>query len=195
MREPSVNVLSADPAQRIDQGIQKGIPGSGFGRSQSRLDLRPTQFNRIEIWRVRREEDQASTPSFDQVLGVITLMSRQIIQHDQVAFTQRRRKHRFHIRLKTHRIHRPFQNPRGFQSLPSHTRHHCVVGTRIAWGGFHHPLSGTCTTIKARHSHIGPKFIDKFQSFDQCTQPILEFGLKCISQRLYTWSFSLTVVE
>ena len=68
MSEPILDVGGAKSKHgALARSIQQGVKRASLRRPQSCLDFRPAQFNRVEVWRIRRQEFQACSPGFNQL--------------------------------------------------------------------------------------------------------------------------------
>ena len=77
--------LRGDRRQGGGNGRLQGGDGPGGRLSQERLELGKRLLNRIEVRRIRRQEDQAGARLLNGRPGGPHLMSGEIVKHDQVA--------------------------------------------------------------------------------------------------------------
>src|SRR5512134_1198388 len=195
MSEPVLNIHERDGVQGLCDSLHQGVQGASLGRAQRPLDFRPAQFNRIEIWRIRRQEFQACSLGFNQLANGFSGVSRQVIHHQDVAWAQSWEQLPAHISFKGEAIHGAFKDPRGNDFLPAQRGNESVMGTRIARRGFHDPLARGSSTAQACQTQMCPTFIEEFQAFHQFTQSVHKLRLKVLPQSLYSRCLALAVVE
>ena len=195
MSEPILNIRRRDRTQSLRKSLQQGVKSSSLCRPQGSLDFRPAQLNRVEVWRIGRQEFQACSLRFNQLANGLAGMSRQVIQHHDVASTQGREQLRAHISFKGAMIEGTFNHPRSGDSLPTHCGEQGVMRARITGRGFYDPLPGGGSTAQARQAQMCSTFIDKFQAFHQFAQTFHELCLKILPQGFYSRRLALAVVE
>jgi len=195
MREPIPNVAERNRAQGLSHSVHQGLKRPGLGRPQSRLDFRPAQFNRVEVGRIRRQELQTGSTSFNQLPDGISGMGRQVIDDHNIAAPQGREQLRVNIGFKRNAIYGSFQNPRRLYPVPTQRGDESVMGPRIARRGFDHPLASRRPSEQARQPQMRPTFIDKFQAFDQVAQRLHELRLEVLAQGFYPRRVALAVVK
>src|SRR5512139_226810 len=195
MSEPILNVCERNRAQRLGESLQQGIPGARLRLSQSRLDLRPAQFNRVEVRGIRRQELHPCASGFNQLTDGLPSMSRQVIQDHNVAAAQSREQLRTDIGFKGNTVHGSFKHPRCRDFLPAQCGHQGVMGTGISGRGFDDPLTGCRSTVQTRQAQMGPTFIDEFQAFYQRAQILHELHLVVLPQGFYPRRLALAVME
>lgn len=132
MGEPIPNVAERDRAQGLGHSVHQGLKRPGLGRPQSRLDFRPAQFNRVEVGRIRRQELQTGSTSFNQLPDGVTGMGRQVIDDHNIAAPQGREQLRVNIGFKRNAIEGSFQTPRRLYPVPTQRGDESVMGPRIA---------------------------------------------------------------
>src|SRR5512139_1384480 len=195
MSEPILNVGERNRAQRVGKSLQQGLPSARLGLSQGRLDLRPAQFNRVEVRRIRRQELHPCALGFNQLTDGLPGMSRQVIQDHNIAAVQGREQLRTHIGFKGHAIHGTFKYPRRCDFLPAQCGHQGVMGTGIPGRGFDDPLARCRSTVQTGQAQMSPTFIDEFQAFHQRSQGVYELYLVVLPQGFYARRLTLAVVE
>src|SRR5215210_4657304 len=135
--------------------------GTGTSLLENRLDLREGYLDRIEVRRVRRQEDDASCPRFDQLLNLLTFVGAQIIHDDHLPGLQCRGQKSLNIGL---------ENLGGRRSLHGHrrthplNRHACQKGCVLASVAGHTAVGSLpfgSSSIAARHGSVGTAFIYK----------------------------------
>jgi hypothetical protein len=195
MSEPRFNVTMRNGAEGICQRVQQGLEGARFRSPQGRLDLRPAQFNRIEVGRVGRQEFQACPFGFDELADMRCLVRRQIINQDNISAAQGRDQHLCDVHLKSGTIHAPFQNPGRLNALPAQGSNQGIVRARITGGGFDHALPRCRAPKQTGQAQIHPAFIDEFQALNQRTEvlgnPLFEFPAQALDPR----RFALAIME
>jgi len=87
--EPSLGILGCDRFQGSGNGIEKQVLCSGFGVSQEFFDLRPHLLNRVQIRAIGWKEPYLGLGQIDHRNGLFVLMSREIVEHDDVTWPKR----------------------------------------------------------------------------------------------------------
>src|SRR5215211_667407 len=105
MSKPAMNILRRNGLQSLFEGIDQIRQGSRLEATQEGLDLRPSQFNRVEVRRVRRQVDQVSTLRADQLFQSSDFVSGEIIHEQNITGLQRREDTLFDIAIKDRAIH------------------------------------------------------------------------------------------
>src|SRR5215207_11523966 len=82
MGKPAMNIVGGNRLESLFESIDQIGPCSSLETPQDGLDLRPGQFNRIEVRRVRWQVDQVGTARADQLIQTRYLMSGKIV-HEQ----------------------------------------------------------------------------------------------------------------
>jgi hypothetical protein len=195
MSEPRCNVRMRNGAKRSRQSLEQGLERPRFRRSQSGLDLRPAEFNWIEVRRVGRQEFQARSLGFDDLTGMRSLVRRQVIDHDNIPAPQGRGEYSLDVGLEGHAIHGPFQEPGGLHPVPAQGGDQGVAGSGIARYGFHHSPPGRTPPKQPGQAQIHPAFIDEFQVLDPRTEFLGDPICKCASQVLDPQRVPLASVE
>src|SRR5512134_897082 len=85
MSKPTMNILRSNRPQSLFESLDQIGQGSRLEATQDRLDLRPGQFNRVEIWRVRRKINQVGTARTDQRFQSSDFVGRKIIHEQDIA--------------------------------------------------------------------------------------------------------------
>ena len=85
MFHPPGDVGTRDVSKGFGDGINQCLPGTCTFGSQYRLGLRPCQFDRIEVVRIRRQVDDANSRLFCSLLDGHSFVRRQVVHHDNVA--------------------------------------------------------------------------------------------------------------
>ena len=163
MSEPRQRVRERDGGQCVGERIKQRISGARFGRAQGRLDFRPTEFNRIQVGRIGWQEFQVRSNRFDQGLNAGSLVKRQVIHQNNIAWAQGRKQNLLDVHFKSRAIHCTFQDPRSLNVLSTHGGEQRIVETRIAGRPFHDALPRSSTSELAGEPQIHPAFIDEFQ--------------------------------
>lgn len=81
--------------------------------AQVRLELGEGHFDRVEIWAVRRQEEQLCTSGPDRGLGGRALVGSDIVEDDHIALCQRGSELRFEVGFEDAPVHRRVDNERG----------------------------------------------------------------------------------
>ena len=86
-------------------------------RPEKRFQLRKGELDRIEIRTVGREEAKAGPDAFNRGLHLRLLVHRQVVEHDDVAGSQRRREHLLNVGEKRGIVDRPIENGRRVETV------------------------------------------------------------------------------
>lgn len=83
------------------------------------LDFGEGHFDRIQIWRIRRQKQEPRTNLLEAGFGFFALMNAKIIQDDDIAWFECRRKLGLDVGVEDFPVHRPVNNPgRGKTETP-----------------------------------------------------------------------------
>jgi len=89
MGEPGEGILARDGRDRQTDCLPEGLLGAGAEPTQEGLDLGKRLFNRGEIGRVRRQEEQLAVAGFQRLANAGRFVDAQIIQHDHLPRVER----------------------------------------------------------------------------------------------------------
>ena len=85
--------------------------------AQERFQFGKRELNRIEIGTVRREEPQGRTHVFDRGPDFRLLMDREVVENDDIAWSQAGHQDLFDVREETRAIDGPIEDGRGAETL------------------------------------------------------------------------------
>lgn len=95
--KPTFRILGGDRLQGCSDGIEQRFLRSGLGGLQEIFDLRPHLLGGVEVRTIRGKEPHLGPGRFDQFNGFFVLVSREIIQDNNIAWTQAWQKRMPHI--------------------------------------------------------------------------------------------------
>lgn len=129
--------------------------------TQEGFQFRKGELDRIEVRTVGRQEAQPRTGAFDRQPDLGLFVDDEVVEHHDVARTQRRRQDLFHIREKADGIDRAVEHGRGGQRRRPERGHHGVrlpVPARRVIDG-----AGPAWTPRIASEQIGgdPRFVDE----------------------------------
>jgi len=81
------------------------IEGARSGRAEKRLQFGEGQFNRIEVWTVRRQESQPSPRRFNRRTHFGLFVGGEIVEHDHIARLQGRDQNLLDVGAKRDGVH------------------------------------------------------------------------------------------
>ena len=99
------------------------VAGPGFGLAPVGLELRPGRLDRIEVWRVGRQEQQLGSTRLDQFHHTIDLVRRKVIHDDYVTRVQSWGQVLRDIGAKDLTVHRTFKNQWRLHARKTQGRH------------------------------------------------------------------------
>ena len=98
----------------------------GPSGAQERLQLGKREFDRIEIGTVGRQEPEVRADGFDCDPNLGLFVSREIIEHDDIAGAQRRREDLLDVRQERRVVDRAIKDRRCHQAVETQRRNHGV---------------------------------------------------------------------
>lgn len=145
MTEVGLSLVGGEVGERGgDSWLQRGH-GTGLGRTQILLELRPALFNRVEVGRVRWQIQQACSGGLDQCAHARHFVRGQIVHHYAVAWPQVRAQHLFQIRQEHVAIGGRFN---GHGGHPTGDRHRAQQRQRAPTSSGHGVVQA-CTAHRA----------------------------------------------
>src|SRR5512133_402496 len=160
-----MNILRRNCLQSLLEGVDQIWQGSGFEATQDGLDLRPGQFNRVEVRRVGWQVDQVSAMRANQFLQSSNLVSRKVVHEQNITGLEGRDNTLFDIAIEHCPIDRPRQHQGRTDPAPTDHRQRGGLGSRGLRDTVDHSFPGRCTTIQAGQVNIDAAFIQKFEVF------------------------------
>src|SRR5262249_17962961 len=132
-RSPTDEQVSSRPGE--DQSLWPWRDPFDRAPEERRLDFGKALLDRIEIGTVGRQVAQCSVRRFDDLAHPISLVSRQVIDDDDVAWPQRRRQAFLQIFDEDRTVHRAIDDERSGEAIkpkPGHKGHGLPVAPRNA---------------------------------------------------------------
>src|SRR5258708_37909068 len=159
MGKPTESVLGSDEKQRLGNSLLESFSRTSALSTQKRLHFGESLFNRREIGRIRKEEQEVSPSGFDSLFHTRSLMNAQIIQDHDLSGTPAGSKQLLYIDLKSGSI-----QDEGFSHAlrrqRSDQRHdRSIVARNLADGS----LPSGSIGIQRGQSNMGASLIDKHQ--------------------------------
>ncbi len=164
MSKPAMNILRRNGQQSLFEGLEQIGQGSGLETAQDRLDLRPSQFNRVEVGRVRRQVDQVRATRADQLLESSDLVRGEIVHEQNITRLEGREDTLLNIAIKQRTINGPRQHQGGRDPRPAHHRQRGGLGSRGLRRRVHHALVRCGAPVQTGQAGIYAGFIQKFEA-------------------------------
>lgn len=117
MGEPAKSIGSGHRLQCLANGFLQYFIGPGPDPSQKGFELGEGFFDRGEIRRIGRQEEQLTAAGLDELSYPLPFVHTQIVQHHDLARHQARSQKVFDLRFKDPRIHGPLDEHRGAHAL------------------------------------------------------------------------------
>ncbi len=132
MGEPGEGILGRDGLDRQTHCLPECLLGAGAEPTQEGLDLGKRLFNRGEIGRVRRQEEELAVAGFQSLANAGRFVDAQIIQHDNLPRLERWRELLGDVPDKRVRIHGSLNHPGHLQASRRERRDQRRVRTVVA---------------------------------------------------------------
>jgi len=163
--KPSLDILRRNGKQGLFERFDQIGKGSGFEAAQNGFYLRPSQFNRVEVGRVRWQIDQVCATGADQLVQSSNLMSREIIHEQNITRLESRDDTLLDIAIKHCTIDSARQNQWRGDPGPTDHRQGRGLRSRGLRRRVHHALIRGGAPIQARQAEIDAGFIQKLEAF------------------------------
>ena len=105
-----------EPQSRRDQ-LADLIEIAWARRAKKRFQFGKGLFDRIEIGAIRRQESEVRARCFNRGANLGLLVDREVVQHDDIAWAERRHQHLLDVGAKRGRVHRAIEHGRGRESV------------------------------------------------------------------------------
>ena len=146
--------------------IPERVTAARFGASQLCFDLGEALLDRIEVWRVCREEPQAGMAGFDCLPDTGDLVAGEIVGDDNVTRRQRGGEELLDIGNEGIAIDRAIEHQRSdYAVMPQAGDEGAGLPVSIRYRT-HQSLAARRSAACARHVGLGPCFIDEDQACD-----------------------------
>ena len=165
MSKPSVNIVRCNRQQSLFERLDQIWKRSGFDAAQDRLDLGPSQFNRVEVRRVRWQINQMYATRADQLFQPGDLVSGKIVHEQNITVLESRDDTMLDIAIKHRAIDRARQNQGCRDPRPAN---HCQGGGLRSRGlrcRVQQALIRCGASVQTGQAHIYAGFIQKLKSF------------------------------
>ena len=149
-------------------GLPEDIPGARLERSKQLLDLAENEFDRIEVGAVRRQIDQIRLARFNQFSNTNTFVAGEVVHDDNVARFELSNQHLFDECFEDVTVDGPIDHGGTPYSLDVQCRDQCGGLPVPVRGLVDQPLATRRASAKPGHVRLGPRFVDKDQSFGIC---------------------------
>lgn len=147
--------------ERVGDGVAHEIAGSCLGSSEMVFDLGEELFDRIEVGRVFRQEDELGTGLPDGLADGFGFMGAEIVHDDDIAGDQGRHEHLLDIDLEALAVDRPVEEPRRLDPIAPERRqegHRVPMAER---SGLWQSLTSGRPAAERRHVGFGPGLVNK----------------------------------
>ena len=166
MSKPPLNILKRNSKQRLFECLDQVWERTGFESTQDGLNLRPGQFNRIEVRRVRRQIDQVRSTPLDQGFNPSDLVGRQVVHEQDVARLQRWDDALLDVAIEDVAIDSTRHDQRCRDARRANYGQRRGSCPRRQRGILHHALIGCGAPIQSRQTQIDARFVEKFEPFN-----------------------------
>ena len=158
-----MNILRRNRKQGLPERFDQIGKGSGLETAQDGLDLRPGQFNGVEVRRVRRQIHQMCPTRVDQLFQPGDLMGREIIHEQNIARLEGRDDTMLDIAIKRCAIDSARQNQGCRNPRPTNHRQGRRLRSGRLWRSVHHALVRCGSPIQTGQAHIDARFVQKLE--------------------------------
>lgn len=163
MCKPALNVLKRNREQSLFERLDQIRERSCFEPTQDRLDLRPRQFNGIQVRRVGWQINQIGSTPPDQGFNPGDSVRRQIVHEQNVSGLECRDHALMEVTVKHRPIDRPRQNQGGCDAFQADHGQRGRLRSRRLRDAVHHSFTRGRTRIEPREARIDAGFIEKFE--------------------------------
>lgn len=137
------------------KGVGDFLPQPGYGArcgfSECGFELGEHLFDRVEIWTVRRQIDQAGSGCFDDLANANDFMAGQVVHDDHVAWPERWRQELFCPSAEDFTVHRPVECHGRIEAITAQCCDEGGCPPVTIWGFGEEPLADGTTAIAAHH--------------------------------------------
>jgi hypothetical protein len=165
MGKPPVSLLTRDRRKRFGDSPLQGLQRSCGLRSQERLDLGPTFFDRRQVGRIRRQIEQPDASGGTGVRHARHLMGFEMIHEEELAWAELRHEHLPQKGQKDLAIGEAFDRHGGDKTLQTQAPQHGDMAPPIDGLRRLCPLAPRRTGVKACQRLMAARFIEKDQVF------------------------------
>lgn len=159
MAEPAEDVLQADSFQGSGDGLVKSVTGTSLARFDEDFDLRERFFDRIQVRRVGRQEEQRTTVSRKQLGNLIAFVNTVVIKDDDLTRYKGGYKHLLDIGLEGQTVHTALKRHGCLESIEGQGSDEAGVFSPILWHLAVSTFSFRGTGISRAHRQVEPTFI------------------------------------
>jgi hypothetical protein len=146
--------------------VPECIPCPRGGFAEKSLELGERHFDGIEIRRIGRQVEKNGACGFYQGLDAGDFVSRQIVDHDDVARREGGDKYLIDIDQEGFAVHRPIQNPGCDQSIASQAGRECRGLPMPPRRAADQSSAAPAAAMGSNHLGRGPGLVDKHQALD-----------------------------
>ena len=82
--------VGCEGVEELSDALPEGVDGSLGGLSEQGLEFGEGELNRVEIGRVRRQEEERRAARLDELTDLVSLVAAEVVEDDDVARGQRR---------------------------------------------------------------------------------------------------------
>jgi len=167
MPEPVLGIYGGDGLHRLLDCRIEGLAGACFGGSQGRFELAHTQLHRREIRRVGGQKYPPHPAARQGLLNARRFVGRQVVQHHDITWDQRRPQHLRDIRAKDLGIGGPVDRHHRLEAIDPEGSQQRDILAVVVGDAPDGPLPFRSPAIEASHREIDPGFIHKFQALER----------------------------
>ena len=164
MSKPPLNILKRNSQQGLFECLDQIWERVGFESTQYGLDLRPSQFNRVEVRRVRWQIDQVRTPRLDHGFNPSDLVGRQVVHEQDVTRLQRWDNALLDVAIEDVAIDGARHNQRRRDARRANHGQRRGSRPRRQRRTLHHALIRCGASIQSRQAQIDARFVEKFEA-------------------------------
>jgi hypothetical protein len=192
MSKPSLDILKRNGTQCLFECLDQIWERARFEPTQNGLNLRPRQFDRIEVWRVRWQIDQVRTTRLDQGFNPSDLVDREVVHEQDVTRLQRGDDTLLDVTIEDVAVNGTRQDQRRRNACRANHGQRRSARPRKQRSTIHYALIGCGAPIQSRQAQIDARFVKKFES--RSVQGGY-FFLKVRPLLLDAWRVTLTGIE
>ena len=157
-------LLGSEEITDVADGLPKGLDGPGSSFAQQLLEFGEGQFDRIEVWRIGRQEERPGAAILNELCNTRSFVRGQIVHDDDIALRKRGSELRLDIRLKRAAVHRTVEYPRCRQAVTSQAGDE-GLGVPMAERHMHsQALADGCPSPQPSHLRCRTGLVDKDQT-------------------------------
>jgi hypothetical protein len=155
-----------------------GLPKQDF-------ELCEDLFDWIEIWTVRRQEEELCAGGTDRAPHGFSLVASEIIDDDNIAESERRHEYLLDIGQEACSVDRTIDDTGGSDAITAQRSDEGQRPPTAMWSLRYQTLASRCTAVRARHIGLGPGLVDEDQA-SWINPPLILYPLRPTSSDVGT---------